>query len=315
MLERNVLPRLDLVRDRLQLVAHLPELRSRCDQRDHDLDLRVAAGRSRLTSRLDDRAHLHRVEAGPEDAQPDAAQPEHRVRLVQLPHLGQLALLLADVLTPFLSERHLDRERRQIRQELVKGGIEQPDGHGKPVHGLEDAIEVSPLERQEPLVRGLLFGVGLREDHLTHGVDAFLAEEHVLGAAQADALRAPGARVRGLVGRVRVGAHSQAPPVIGDRHQAFEGLPDLVLARLGVAGASLLEHRLLQRQLAHEDVAGEAVDRDRVAFLHGRAVRVERTGCEVDLDLVGTADRRDALATRDHGGVRVRAARRREDPL
>ena len=40
-------------------------------------------------------------------------------------------------------------------------------------------------------------------------------EEHVLGAAQADALGAEGDRVRGLVGLVGVGAHQQLALLVG----------------------------------------------------------------------------------------------------
>ena len=159
----------------------------------------------------------------------------------------------------------------------MQGWVEQPNGDREPVHGFEDADEVPLLQGKEASVRGLLLGVGLGEDHLAHRVDAFLTEEHVLGAAQTDALSPAGACVRGLVGRVRVGAHAETSPTVGDRHQPLERVPDPLLARIRVARASLLEHRLFERQLAHEDVAGEPVDRDRVAFLHGRPVRAERT--------------------------------------
>jgi hypothetical protein len=59
-------------------------------------------------------------------------------------------------------------------------------------HRPEDAFEVLALQRQqlgEGLARGRL-AVG--EDHLAHRIDPLTTEEHVLGAAEADALGAEG---------------------------------------------------------------------------------------------------------------------------
>ena len=103
--------------------------------------------------------------------------------------------------------------------------------------------------------------------------------------------------------------------LVGDHHQAFERLPEGLVAGLGVTLASAFEQRLLQGQLADEDMAGEAVDRDRVAFADRGAVGVELAVGHAELDRVGAADRRDALAARDDGRVRVRAARARQDAL
>ena len=46
-------------------------------------------------------------------------------------------------------------------------------------------------------------------DHLAHGEDAVLLEEHVLGAAQPDAFGAELARLACLARRVGVGAHAE----------------------------------------------------------------------------------------------------------
>ena len=92
--ELDALALQDLARDGLELGAHLLQLRRRRHQRDHDLDLRVAAVPLHLDRGLDDRAHLHRVQAGLHDAQAHAAQAEHRVHLVELVHLLEHALLL-----------------------------------------------------------------------------------------------------------------------------------------------------------------------------------------------------------------------------
>ena len=87
-----------------------------------------------------------------------------------------------------------------VREELVERRIEQADGHRQAVHRLEDADEVLllvGLEGREGLLPPLLV-VG--EDHLPHVDDPLALEEHVLGAAEADAL---GAELAGLDGVVR----------------------------------------------------------------------------------------------------------------
>ena len=68
--------------------------------------------------------------------------------------------------------------------------VEQPDRHRQPGHRLEDALEVALLEGQQPVERRAACRFVVREDHLLHDREALLAEEHVLGAAEADPLRA-----------------------------------------------------------------------------------------------------------------------------
>ena len=73
--------------------------------------------------------------------------------------------------------------------------VEQPHRHRQPVHGLEHARR-SRLSLGGPQLlerRGLAVG-GVGQDHLADDRQAVLAQEHVLGAAQADAL---GAEARG----------------------------------------------------------------------------------------------------------------------
>ena len=91
------------------------------------------------------------------------------------------------------------------------------------------------------------------EDHLPHGDDPLvLAEEHVLGAAQADAFGAELAGLDGVGGRVGVGADLQLADLVGPGHQRGE-----------VAG----HRRGDGRHLADHHVAGGAVDGDEVAGL------------------------------------------------
>ena len=79
--------------------------------------------------------------------------------------------------------------------------VEQADGDGQAVHRLEDALEVGALQLRELLERGALLRLVVGEDEPLHERQA-VAQEHVLGAAEADALGAEPARhVRRRAGR------------------------------------------------------------------------------------------------------------------
>ena len=140
-----------------------------------------------------DRAHLHLVDLRPLDAEPAAARPEHRVRLVQ--RLDPLAhALVGRVL--------------EIREELVQRRVEQPDrrpaGPPSPRRCPRSRTAGTGAAGRAPSRRPVLVG---GEDHLLHDREPLLAEEHVLGAAEADPLGAELARLRGVLGRVGVRAH------------------------------------------------------------------------------------------------------------
>src|SRR5450830_43169 len=134
------------------------------DQRDHDLGVDVHALLLDDAGGLEDGARLHSRDLGIGDAQAAPAVAEHGVRLFLLV-LG-------------------------VRHELVQRRVERAYGHRALAHHAEDAFEVAALHRQELGERLLASGDGVREDHLAHRRDALAAEEHVLGAAEADALGA-----------------------------------------------------------------------------------------------------------------------------
>ena len=133
--------------------------------------------------------------------------------------------------------------------------IEQADRDGQSVHRLEDLLEVDLLHPAEFGERRLFFGLGLGEDHLAHDRQAVGGQEHVLGAAQPDALGAEIAGVGGVLTGVGVGADGQLAlaHLIGPREQHVE-----LGRRLGV-----LEHHRPEH-----DLAGGAVERDDVALPH-----------------------------------------------
>ena len=101
-----------------------------------------------------------------------------------------------------------------------------------------------------------------------------LAEEHVLGAAQADALGAEPAGAGGVRGVVGVGAHLHPAVLVGHGHEPVDGGDD--------RAALLDRHRALEvahdrggahGDLAEEHLAGRPVDRQGVALAHHGAVR------------------------------------------
>ena len=79
------------------------------------------------------------------------------------------------------------------------GGSREANGGRKPFSSLEHAGEVVALIRQQFRERFLPV-VAFGEDHFAHGVDAIAFEEHVLGAAKADAGRAESEGVCDLLG-------------------------------------------------------------------------------------------------------------------
>jgi hypothetical protein len=95
------------------------------------------------------------------------------------------------------------------------------------------------------------------EDHGAHVVDALGGEEHVLRAAQADSLGTEFTRLGGVLGCFGVGAHLQAPVLVGPGQQGLE--------IVGGAGLDL-------GHIAEHDLAGGAVEGDHVAAADHRAV-------------------------------------------
>ncbi len=86
------------------------------------------------------------------------------------------------------------------------------------------------------------------EDRATHDLEPLAFAEHVLGAAQADALRAVAPGLRGLFGLVGVGPDLHPADLVGPAQDRLE---------LGL----VLEPRVDRRQRADEDLAGRAVER------------------------------------------------------
>ena len=187
-----------------------------------------------------------------------------------------------------------------VRQEFVQRRIEQADGDRQAFHHLEDRLEIAALHRQQFGQRGFALVFGIGQDHLAHRDDAVGVEEHMLGAAKADAFGAEVARRRGVGGRVGIGAHLQRADRIRPAHQRAE-----------IAG----QFRLAHRHLALEHLARGAIDGDDVAALDGDAADRHLALRGIDLEHARAGDAGPPHAARHHGRVAGHAAARGENAL
>ncbi len=102
--------------------------------------------------------------------------------------------------------------------------IQQAHGHRQAIHDPEQGQHVLFLKGQQALQVALPLFLVFSEDHAAHLVNALCVEEHVLGAAQADAFGAQFACLGGILWRFGIGAHLQATVLIGPGEQDLEVL-------------------------------------------------------------------------------------------
>mmetsp|Transcript_18848 Transcript_18848/g.29945 ORF Transcript_18848/g.29945 Transcript_18848/m.29945 type:complete len:574 (+) Transcript_18848:585-2306(+) len=233
------------------------------NQRYHDLRRDQHAQLvAHLDGRLHDGANLHARDVGMRDAQTTAAMSQHRIRLLQLSDLGvqfvhrQPELPANDAL---LFQRHV------VRQKFVQRRIQQTDRHVFRLHDAVNRGKVGLLIRFEFVedlfdalrvvaARGVL--ALFQQNHLSHQLDARLAEKHVLGATQSDALAAQIQRVLRVVRIVGIAANTQRLDLL----RPLEQLTKLALLH------QLLQIHVDHRQRALVHFAASAVQRDHVAL-------------------------------------------------
>ncbi len=134
----------------------------------------------------------------------------------------------------------------------MQGWVQEADGDRQPRHGLKDAIKVRLLYGQE-LGQGLSPALGaFGQDHGLDQGQAVGGHEHVLGAAEADALGPEFPGPFSVLGCVGIGPDPQDTHFIGP------------LQYLGKFGA---EFGLNQGYPAEDYPAGTAVDGYQVAFM------------------------------------------------
>ena len=185
-----------------------------------------------------------------------------------------------------------------MRQELVQRRIEQANGHRQSGHDLEQRFEVRALHGQHLGKRLAAAGFVVGADHLAHGENAAFLEEHMLGAAEPDALGTELPRLAGLARGIGVGAHAERSRLVGPPHDGGKVAGQLGLAHLHTA----LEHLALA-----------AVDGDDVALPEDLTGDCHGAGLIVDTHRAGTAHARPPHAARHYGGMTRHAAPGGED--
>jgi hypothetical protein len=158
----------------------------------------------------------------------------------------------------------------------------------------------SSLHRHNLLERaGTLLRV-LGHDHFAHRLDAAGAEEHMLGAAEADALGAEFARDFGIARSVGVSAQAEAALTISPFHELAE---------------MVRHHGLHGRHAAGDHFAGAAVERKVFASPDDPISNLDRAGAVVDIQRRAAGDTALAHPARDHRRMAGHAAAGGQDTL
>ena len=144
--------------------------------------------------------------------------------------------------------------------------IDRADGDRFAMHRLEHAVEVGALQRQQLVERRPTVLLVIGQDHPLDDGEASLAEEHVLGPAQADAARAERRRRSppGRAGRRWRGCRgggTRRPTTAASRTAV-----DAESCGLHLPGDDLQDLARARRHLADLHLAGEAVEGDEVPF-------------------------------------------------
>ncbi len=193
---------------------------------------------------LDDRPGLHFRNFREGDSQAAATVAQHGVQFVEGANAAfEFARGDPEILGQLRDGGGL------VGHKLVQWRIEKADGDGKPLHRLENFHEVLPLIRQKLHDRFAPFFRRLGNDHFADGADSLGIEEHVLGAAKADAFRSETAGAFRVRTRVRIGAYADGPVFFSNLHQL------LVEAVLVGVGQVELESPFI-------DMASGAIQRD-----------------------------------------------------
>ncbi len=129
--------------------------------------------------------------------------------------------------------------------------------------------------------------------------DAVFGKEHVLGAAESDTLGAEQASLLGVARNVGVGADLEPANRVDPAHE-----PDQIRI-VGLGGQRL--------ELARDDAAGGAVERDPVSLMEDPAFDAQFLARLVDEAIARAGDAALAHAARDDGRMRGHAAARGEN--
>ena len=118
------------------------------------------------------------------------------------------------ILAGQLEPRNFNHEFFAFGQEFVQRRVQQTNRDRKALHFFVKTNEVLLLERKQLIQITLPVFARTSQDHLLHDGDTILGEEHMLGAAQADALRAEASGDPRLVRDVGIGPHPQSSNLV-----------------------------------------------------------------------------------------------------
>ena len=198
------------------------QLGRRGHQRKHHRRMRMGPGLPQVSHGGQQRTCLHPVQALAHHRQTDATLAQHRIVF--------------------------GAQRRIPTEELVQGCIKESDGDRQGRHCLQHRSEVDALHGTQFLQRRRLL-VRVRRQQEPSDQRQAVAQEHVLGATQADSLGAEGPGPDGVVSTISVAPH--ADPVA-----AHLVCPSQQHVQFGNLGSSSHPGR------PGEHLAGRAIQRD-----------------------------------------------------
>src|SRR5690348_12849396 len=143
----------------------------------------------------------------------------------------------------------------------MQGWVEEPDRYGQVVHRFEDIDEVFPLQRKQFGELTVTFLIRVRE-YERFDESAPITQEHVLGTAQTDALRAEPAGPGRVLADIGVGSNGHSPQAIRMPDEPVDRRDQV--ARLGRFRIELTFEVLHHRRVDHWHLAEEHVTRGAV---------------------------------------------------
>src|SRR5215831_8054647 len=244
---------------------------------------------------------------------------EHGVELVQLLDAGkqswQSTLEISHSLDPVVLVLHhelflllgavarqksdIDHEFFTAGEELVQRWVQGTDRDRESVHRLENASKIFALQWQKLLEGSAATLLVVCQNHLAHGTDFSFSEEHVLRAAEPDALGSECTGLVGIAGNISVGADFHFAVRVGPGHELLQ-FRIVGIRRDGV-------------QLSFDHASSGAVERDPVSFLEDLPLHAHLPCLLVDIDITSACHAALAHAARHYGRMARHAAARSEN--
>ncbi len=109
-----------------------------------------------------------------------------------------------------------------MRYELMQWWVKQTDINMTTVHSLKDAIEVYHLIRQQLVESFLTTFYRISKNHLTHGNNLLVIEEHVLCTCQTYTLCTEGTSHLSIMWSVGIGANLHLGVLVAEIHKFLE---------------------------------------------------------------------------------------------